>query len=62
LEDRSFVNWKKILKGLKEIGYEYNDRIHLAQDRNQWRALVNMVMKTSGSMKGGECPDKLRTY
>jgi len=29
---------------LKEIGWEGVDWIHLAQDRDQWRADVNMVM------------------
>jgi len=28
----------------KEIGWEGVDWIHLAQDRNKWRALVNTVM------------------
>jgi hypothetical protein len=28
---------------LKEIGWESVDWIHLAQDRDQWQALVNMV-------------------
>jgi len=29
---------------LREIGCEDVDWIHLAQDRDQWHALVNMVM------------------
>jgi hypothetical protein len=29
---------------LEEIGWGGMDWIHLAQDRNQWRALVNTVM------------------
>jgi hypothetical protein len=29
---------------LREIGWEGVDWIHLAQDRDQWQALVNMVM------------------
>jgi hypothetical protein len=29
---------------LREIGWDGVDWIDLAQDRNQWRALVNMVM------------------
>jgi hypothetical protein len=29
---------------LKEIGWEDMDWIHVAQDRNQWLALVNTVM------------------
>jgi len=30
--------------GLRKIGCEGVDWIHLAQARNQWRGLVNMVM------------------
>jgi len=30
--------------GLKNVGCEDMDWIHLAQDGNQWQALVNMVM------------------
>jgi hypothetical protein len=33
-----------IRKDLREIGWEDVDWIHLAQDRYQWRALVNMAM------------------
>jgi hypothetical protein len=29
---------------LKETGWEDMDWIHLAQDRNKWQAVVNMVM------------------
>jgi hypothetical protein len=29
---------------LREIGWEGVDWMHLAQDRDQWRALVNTVM------------------
>jgi hypothetical protein len=31
-------------RDLSEIGWEGVDCMHLAQDRNQWWALVNMVM------------------
>jgi hypothetical protein len=29
----------------RKIGWEVVDWIHLAQNRNQWRAIVNTVMK-----------------
>jgi hypothetical protein len=29
---------------LTEIGWEVVDRMHLADDRDQWQALVNTVM------------------
>jgi hypothetical protein len=29
---------------LREIGWDYMDWIDLAQDRDQWRALVNTLM------------------
>jgi hypothetical protein len=37
--------WKDNIRiDLREIRWEAMDWIHLAQDRDQWRALVNMVM------------------
>jgi hypothetical protein len=33
-----------IKRDLREIGLDSMDRIDLAQDRDQWRALVNTVM------------------
>jgi hypothetical protein len=36
---------------LREIGWDGMDWIDLAQDRDQSRALVNTVMKPSGSIK-----------
>jgi hypothetical protein len=36
---------------LREIGWDCIDWINLAQDRHQWRALVNTVMNFSGSIK-----------
>jgi hypothetical protein len=40
---RRWVN--NIKMDLGEIGWDGMDWIDLAQDRDQWRALVNMVMK-----------------
>jgi hypothetical protein len=39
---RRWVGYIKI--DLREIGWNGMDWIHLAQDRGQWRALVNTVM------------------
>jgi hypothetical protein len=37
--------WKDNFRmDLREIGWEGMDWVHLAQDRDQWQALVNMVM------------------
>jgi hypothetical protein len=37
--------WEDNIKtDLREIGWGGLDRTDLAQDRDQWRALVNMVM------------------
>jgi hypothetical protein len=33
---------------LREIGWDGMDWIDVAQDRDQWRALVNSVMKLRG--------------
>jgi hypothetical protein len=38
---------------LKETGYDGLDWIHLAQDRFQWRALVNTVMNLGVPYKAG---------
>jgi hypothetical protein len=37
--------WEDNIKmALKEIGWSGMECIHLAQERDQWRALVNMVI------------------
>jgi hypothetical protein len=42
---RSRHRWEdNIRMDLREIGWGGMDWIHLAQDRGQWRALVNTVM------------------
>jgi hypothetical protein len=40
---RRWVN--NIKMDFREIGWDCMDWIDLAQDRDQWRALVNMVMR-----------------
>jgi hypothetical protein len=48
---------------LKETGCENVDCIHLAQDRVQWTAPVNIVRTESpGSIKGEEFLDMLSDY
>jgi hypothetical protein len=39
---------------LGEISCEGVDWMHLALNRDQWWALVNVVLKPLGSIKGGE--------
>jgi hypothetical protein len=52
--------WKdNIRMDTREIGWEGVDWIHLAQDRDQWRSVVNMVMNLWGSIKGGKFLDWL---
>jgi hypothetical protein len=42
---RTRRRWEDNIKmGLREIGFGNKDWIHLAQDRDRWRALVNTVM------------------
>jgi hypothetical protein len=42
-----------ILKHLEEAVWEGIDRIHLTQDRDQWQALVNIVMSFEVSWNVG---------
>jgi hypothetical protein len=42
---RPRCRWVEDMKlDLREVGWDGMDRINLAEDRNQWRALVNMVI------------------
>jgi hypothetical protein len=42
---RSWRRWEdNIRSDLRETGWEVVDYMHLAEDRDQWRAVVNMVM------------------
>jgi hypothetical protein len=43
---------------LREVGWEVLDWMHLAQDRDQWRALVSTVMNIWGYIKAGEFPGR----
>jgi hypothetical protein len=51
-----------ILKGIYEIGCQGEDWIHLSENSDQWRALVNTVIKLSGSIKQGDFRDYLGDY
>jgi hypothetical protein len=46
---------------LLEIGLNVVNWIGLAQDRYRWRALVNLVMNNSGSIKCWELPSGCTT-
>jgi hypothetical protein len=41
---------------LREIGWDGMDWIDLAQDRDQWRALVNTVMNNWRLLEKGSAP------
>jgi hypothetical protein len=41
---RPRCRWEDISVDIKEMGWEGVDWIHLAQDRDQWQAVVNTVM------------------
>jgi hypothetical protein len=45
LEDQGVDGWTVIKMNLREIEWGGMDWIDLAQDRDQWRALVNTVIK-----------------
>jgi hypothetical protein len=38
------VDGNNVRMDVREIGWEFVDWMHQAQDRNQWRALVNTAM------------------
>jgi hypothetical protein len=44
LEDQTVDGKLNIIMDLREMGWEGVDWMHLAQDRAQWQALVNMIM------------------
>jgi hypothetical protein len=47
---------------LREIGWGDVDWMHLGRIGNQWRALLNTVMKFMDPKKGGEFLDWLSDY
>jgi hypothetical protein len=44
---------------LREIGWDGVDWMDMAQDRDQWRALVNTVLNLRGSIKCWEVLEEL---
>jgi hypothetical protein len=42
--DMRFSTWNNIKMNLTEVGWGSTDWIDIAEDRDQWRALVNTVM------------------
>jgi hypothetical protein len=54
---RPMYRWEDSIKvDLREIEWEGVNYIHLAQDRDRWRALAN-IDEASGSKKDGEVLD-----
>jgi hypothetical protein len=53
------LNRREQLKD-REVRCEYVASLRLTQDSAQWWALVNMIIKKSGSIKCGEFLDQLR--
>jgi hypothetical protein len=47
---------------LREIGWDNMDLIALAQDRDQWRALVNVVMNLRVPLKHWEVLEWLHNW
>jgi hypothetical protein len=43
-DGRSRHRWEDNIMNLREIGWEGVEWIHMAQERDQWQALVNTVM------------------
>jgi hypothetical protein len=61
--ERPTRRWVHNIKtDLREIGWDGMDWIDLAQDTDQWRALVNMMMNLRGSLKCWEVPEWLHNW
>jgi hypothetical protein len=57
------IKWEdNIIINLTETRVEAVAWIQVAQDRDQWRILVNMVMNQKSSIKGNKYVDKLIYY
>jgi hypothetical protein len=54
--------WRIILQTIKGTEYDSEDWIHMAQDKHNRYALVNIVMNFRGSVKGGKFLDRLKNY
>jgi hypothetical protein len=52
-EDLDVGGWTILKWILREIVWDGMDWIGLTQDRDQWRALVNMVMNLAGNFLSG---------
>jgi hypothetical protein len=51
--ERPRHKWEDNIKmGLQEVGWQGMDWIDLAQDRNRWQAVVNMVMNLPQKLQG----------
>jgi hypothetical protein len=50
--------WEDDIKtNLQQIGQGDVERIHLAQDKDRWRPVVNTVMSLRVSQNSGDCFD-----
>jgi hypothetical protein len=51
---RPRTRWEILKYTFQKVGWEGVNKIYLAQDRDRWRALVNVVMNPRSSTKCGE--------
>jgi hypothetical protein len=57
---RRWVN--NIKMNLRDIGWDDMDWLYLAQDRDQWRALVNIILYFSSCERGNEPSDSVKRW